>query len=120
MTLHLTHLEASKDSRLISGGGTNFSTGSHPAIENQLDGYFSCWRTLHVENISITGRCLMCDQRLGQTGKWIFSNDIVATAGSDLRQRENGQQPPGHIHPGDICQVGPVMSGCHNTTLTTT
>ena len=36
-SLHLTHLEASKDSRLISGGGTNFSTGSHPAIENQLD-----------------------------------------------------------------------------------
>ena len=54
----------------------------------------------------------MGDQGLGQTRKWIFSNDIVAGAGSELRQREDGHQPPvpAHIHPGDIGQLAGAMS----------
>ena len=51
----------------------------------------------------------MGDQRLGQTRKWIFSNDIVAGAGSGWRQTKDGNQPPAHIHPGDICQLAGAM-----------
>ena len=54
----------------------------------------------------------MGDQGLGQTRKWIFSNDIVAGAGSDWRQRKDGDdhQPPAHIHHGDIGQLAGAMS----------
>ena len=55
----------------------------------------------------------MGHQRGGQTRKWIFPNDIVAGAGSDWRQRKDGDdhQPPAHIHHGDIGQLAGAMSG---------
>ena len=54
----------------------------------------------------------MCDQRLGQTGKWIFSNDIVAGARYDWRQTKDADdQPPAHFHPADIGQLPPAMWG---------
>ena len=62
-----------------------------------------------MENISVTGSSLMCHQSLGQTGKWIFSNDIVAGARYDWRETKDANQPPAHIHPGDICQLAGAM-----------